>query len=66
MKDKNISIKYTTLAENETSKSKRINFKDVDPNVEYTFSVSTELSHAFAICMHCIATLIPISMYKMT
>ena len=41
MKDKNISIKYTTLAENETSKSKRINFKDVDPNVEYTFSVST-------------------------
>ena len=53
MKDKNISIKYTTLAENETSKSKRINFKDVDPNVEYTFSVST-LVNGKPVAMKCI------------
>ena len=53
MKDKNISIKYTTLAENETSKSKRINFKDVDPNVEYTFSVST-LVNGKPVAMKCV------------
>ena len=53
MKDKNISIKYTTLAENETSKSKRINFKDVDPNMEYTFSVST-LVNGKPVAMKCV------------